>query len=187
MSTTATTTALLTADEFFDFSAAEGRFELIDGEVRTMTPGGGEHGAVGFDVGLLVGTFVKKHQLGRMFTAETGFLIGRDPDTVQAPDLAFVRKERIAVLGVPVKYFPEAPALVVEVVSPSDTVDKVDAKMLRWLHAGVELGWVCRPRARSVTVYRVLDDIRVLTENDVLDGAPVLPGYTCRVGDFFSA
>ena len=186
MSTTATTTSLLTADEFFDLAVDEGKCELIDGEVRTMTPGGGEHGAVGFDVGMLVGTFVNQHQLGRMFTAETGFLIQRNPDTVLAPDLAFVRKERIEALGLPVKFFPEAPALVVEVVSPSDTVDEVDAKMIRWLEAGVELGLVLHPRVRTVTVYCAVDDIRVLTEKDVFDGEPVLPGFSCRVSDFFS-
>lgn len=186
MSTTATTTSLLTADELFDLSAGDGRFELIEGEVYPMTPGGGEHGAISFDVGMVVGPFVRKHKLGRMFTNETGFLIQRKPDTVLAPDLAFVRQERIDILGLPVKFFPEPPALVVEVVSPSDTVDEVDAKMLRWLRAGVELGLVIHPRVRTVTVYCAVDNIRVLTEKDVFDGEPVLPGFSCRVSDFFS-
>lgn len=185
MSTSTTADTLVTADQLFDMAAEDGRYELVEGELRSRTPGGSEHGAIGFDVGMLVGTFVRKHKLGRMFTAETGFLIHRNPDTVQAPDLAFVRNDRLEQLGLSTKYFPEPPAFVVEVVSPSDRVDEVDDKMRRWISSGVELGWVLHPRIRTVTVYRALDDIRVFTENDMLEGEPVLSGFSCRVSDLF--
>ena len=104
-----------------------------------------------------------------------------------APDTSFVRKERIAVFGIPKEYFPEAPALVVEVISPNDTAEEVDDKMRRWFAAGVELGWVIYPKGRTVTVYRALDDIRILTANDTLDGGTVVPGFHCRVGELFTA
>jgi Uma2 family endonuclease len=111
--------------------------------------------------------------------------MGSDPDTVLAPDCSFVRKERIGVLGIPKEYFPEAPALVVEVVSPGDTAEEVDDKIRRWFAAGAELGWVVYPRGRTATVYHGLDDIRVLMADDTLDGGAVVPGFRCRVGDLF--
>jgi Uma2 family endonuclease len=106
---------------------------------------------------------------------------------VLAPDVSFVRKARISVSGIPKEYFPEAPALVVEIVSPGDTAEEVDDKLRRWLAAGVELGWVIYPRGRTVTVYRSLDDIRILMANDSLDGEDDVPGFRCQVGDLFSA
>src|SRR6185312_2473585 len=112
--------------------------------------------------------------------------IGRRPDTVLAPDASFIRKERIEVVGIPKEYFPEAPALIVEIVSPNDTAEEVDDKMRRWLAAGVELGWVVYPGGRSITVYRSLSDICVLSSGDILDGEPILPGFRCRVGDLFT-
>ena len=81
---------------------------------------------------------------------------------------------------------PEAPVLAVEVVSPDDTAEEVDAKIRSWLAAGTKLAWVLYPRGRTVTVYRSLDDIHVLTEKDQLKGDPVVPGFTCAIADLFS-
>jgi Uma2 family endonuclease len=176
-----------TADELFRMPGDGYRYDLVEGELRKKTPSGSAHGYVVVEVTLRLGEFVNHHELGCVFGAETGFRIGRDPDTVLAPDVSFIRKSRIAITGIPQEFYPEAPALVVEVVSPGDTADEVDDKMRRWIAAGVELGWVAYPRGRTVTVYRGLDDIRVLTESDILDGGSVVPGFTCRVGDLFAA
>ncbi|MEX0642494.1 MAG: Uma2 family endonuclease [Pirellulales bacterium] len=182
-----TTTRIITADELLRMPDDGFRYELIEGELRKMTPTGAEHGFLSSEIDWLLRDHVKRSNLGQVFGAETGFLIGRDPDTVLAPDTSFVRMERIAVLGIPKEYFPEAPALVVEVVSPGDTAEEVDDKMRRWFVAGVELGWVIYPKGRTVTVYRALDDIRILTANDTLEGDSVVPGFRCRVGELFTA
>ncbi|MCI0333591.1 MAG: Uma2 family endonuclease [Planctomycetes bacterium] len=182
-----TATRITTADELLHMKDDGFRYELIKGELRRMTPAGSEHGFLSNEISWLLTEHVRENGLGQVFCAETGFLIGRDPDTVLAPDASFVRKERIAVFGIPAEYFPEAPALIVEVVSPSDTAEEVDDKMRRWFAAGVEMGWVVYPRGRTVTVYRALDDIRILTAKDTLDGDAVVPGFRCRVGDLFSA
>lgn len=163
------------------------RYELVDGELRKMTPGGSELGCTIFEITIPFGIYLKQHPLGRAFGAETGFLVSRDPDTVLAPDLSFVRQDRIDALGIPKTFFPEAPALIVEVVSPSDTIDEVDQKIRRWFAAGVQMAWVVNPRGRTVTVYRSLDDIRVLTSKDTLDGGDVVPGFAVPVGDLFAA
>ena len=183
MSTTARKT---TADDLFALSDDGFRYELVAGEIRRMTPGGSEHGVISMELGLRLAQHVRTRRLGVVFCAETGFLISRDPDTVLAPDAAFVRRERIETIGIPKSYFPEAPALVVEVASPNDTIELVDTKMRRWLNAGVELAWVVHPAGRTVTVYQSIDEFRVLTEKDMLSGDEIVSGFTCPVSDLFT-
>lgn len=182
-----TATRITTADELLHMPDDGFRYELVEGELRKMTPAGSEHGFLSNEISWLLTEHVRRNDLGQVFGAETGFRLSRSPDTVLAPDASFVRKERIAVTGIPKEFYPEAPALVVEVVSPGDTAEEVDDKMRRWFAAGVEMGWVVYPGGRTVTVYRGLDDIRVLTANDTLDGGAVVPGFRCRVGDLFAA
>lgn len=182
----ATALQLTTADELLRMPDDGWRYELVEGELRKMTPAGSEHGFLSNEVSWHLTEHVRRNRLGRVFGAETGFRVGRNPDTVLAPDVAFIRQARIDAVGIPKAYFPEAPALVVEVVSPGDTVDEVDAKMRRWLHAGIEMGWVVHPGGRRVTVYRAPDEICVLTENDVLDGGSVVEGFSLRVGELFA-
>lgn len=176
----------MTADELLRMSEDGYRYELIEGELRQMSPPGFQHGVIGEDLASRLSDFVKRHNLGRIAAAETGFLIARNPDTVRAPDIAFVSQEQLARCGIPTGYFPESPALAVEVVSPDDTAEEVDNKIRCWLAAGTRLAWVVYPRGRSVTVYRSLDDIHVLTENDQLTGDPVVPGFTCAIAELFS-
>jgi Uma2 family endonuclease len=161
------------------------RHELVEGELRTMPPAGGEHGRVAMRIGTRLDTHVEPRQLGYVFAAETGFRIHRDPDTVLAPDAAFVTAERLADL-LPVRAFvPLEPDLVAEVVSPFDTAVEVETKVQTWLRAGACLVWVVYPATRSITVYQSLTDVRVLTEADELNGAPVLPDLRCSVRDLF--
>ena len=181
----ATQRALVTADELLRLPHDGQRHELVEGELRTMPPAGGEHGILAMDIGARLHAHVRPRQLGYVFAAETGFRIHRDPDTVLAPDAAFVTAERLADL-LPVRAFvPLVPDLVVEVVSPSDTAVEVETKVQAWLRAGARLVWVVYPTTRSITVYQSLTDVRVLTEADELVGAPVLPDFRCSVRDLF--
>lgn len=175
-----------TADELFRMPSDGKRFELVQGELRTITLSGSAHGYVVVEVTVRLGDFVSRNNLGCVFGAETGFRIERDPDTVLAPDVSYIRKARLDVTGIPDAFCPEAPTLVVEVVSPNDTAYEVDDKMQRWFAAGVELGWVVYPKRHTVTVYPSLNDIHVLKADDILDGGTVVPGFTCRVGELFA-
>ena len=177
----------MTADELIRMADDGWRYELVEGELRKISPPGSQHGAIALDLGWRLAQFVNQNKLGQVFAAETGFLISRDPDTVRAPDVAFVSKSQIQRCGLPVSYYPEAPALVVEVVSPDDTAEEVDSKMRCWLNAGTQLAWVVYPGGRTITVYRSLDDIRVLTEADTLSGENVVPGFECPVADIFQS
>lgn len=178
--TMSTTTAPMTAEELLLLPSGEHRYELVKGELHTITPAGYEHGDVASEIGMLLREHVKRRQRDRVFGAETGFLIERDPDTVRAPDAAFVRQERIEEEGIPRGYFPGAPDLAVEVISPSETAQQADDKARAWLAAGTRLVWNIRPLTRSVEVYRPNAEVEVLSAADDLSGEEVVPGFTCR-------
>jgi Uma2 family endonuclease len=179
------TTALVTAEQLLRMPDAGCRYELISGELKKIPPAGWEHGAVGGRLHTLLGHHVLEHRLGEVFEGETGFLLARDPDTVRAPDIAFVAADRIAAAPRQRGFWPGAPDLAVEVVSPGDTQREIDEKVMAWLDAGTRLVWVVNPTWRTVTVYRSRREIRTLTEDDELSGEDVVPGFRCRVGDVF--
>ncbi len=174
----------MTADELFALPDDGLRYELVDGELRTMTPSAGEHGVIASRLDRRVATWVETQHLGLVFGAETGFRIRTDPDTVRAPDLAFIRGERISDPSVLQSYVPIVPDLVAEVISPNDRYTEVDAKVAEWLDAGVELVWVINPRRRTVAVHSP-GGILLRTEADELTGGTVLPGFACRVAELF--
>ena len=180
-----TTLQQVTADELFARRRDGFRYELVKGELRKMSPAGSEHGAIIVNVTVLLGQHVKAHKLGVCFGAETGFKIASDPDTVRAPDVAFVSRERIPESGITKKFWPGAPDLAVEVLSPGDTLEEVEEKVEDWLAAGTRAVWVVSPKRRSVTVYRSMTDVTRLSEADELDGGDVVHGFRCKVSEFF--
>ena len=76
---------LLTAEEMFRLSTSGRRYELVKGELYEMPPAGARRGDVAMEIGALLRVHVRANQLGRVFAAETGFIVRRDPDTVRAP------------------------------------------------------------------------------------------------------
>ena len=182
----ATTDKLMTADELWRLPADGQRHELVAGELRTMAPSGSEHGWIVVRVTIPLGQHVEAHKLGLVYGAETGFLLARQPDTVRAADVAFVRRDRVLAAGDVKGYWPGAPDLAVEVVSPSDLYTEVAEKVAEWLAHGTRLVLVVNPRRRTVAVHRPAQPARVLAESDVLDGEEVVLGWTLRVRDIFT-
>ncbi|MGH3147736.1 MAG: Uma2 family endonuclease, partial [Rubrobacter sp.] len=135
------------------------RYELVRGELRKMPPAGSEHGYVAINVGTSLKSHVRANELGRVYAAETGFKLASDPDTVRAPDAAFVSRERVDKAGRVAGFWPGAPDLAVEVISPCDTHAQVVEKALAWLDAGCRMVLAADPERRTVTVYRSLEDI----------------------------
>ncbi len=176
---------LLTADDLLRLSRTGKRYELVGGELVEMAPTGARHGRVAIRSGSRLNAYVEQNDLGEVFAAETGFRLERQPDKVRAPDVAFVSKGRLPPGELPKGFLDIVPDLVIEVVSPGDTATYVQAKVEDWLQAGVRLVLVMYPDTRSVAVYRSLDDVRVLTEGDQLQGDPVLPGFSCPVKEIF--
>jgi len=160
-----------------------GRCELIRGELRMMIPAGGEHGRITANLTCQLGNHIKSHQLGTFYAAETGFRLARNPDTVRAPDFAFLRGPRAShsLRG----FVPGPPDLAVEVLSPDDRPGYVREKVAEWLEAGTLAVWVVDPRERTVTVHEPERPAVVLSESEVLPGAELLPGFELAVREVF--
>jgi Uma2 family endonuclease len=177
-----------TAEELLRMPDDGFRYELVRGELRKMTPAGNKHGYLALRIASRLERHVEDNGLGKTYAAETGFKLSSDPDTVRAPDAAFVSRARLEEVGEIEGYWPGAPDLAVEVISPSDTHTEVVEKALAWLEAGCRMVLAVDPSRRNVTVYRALDDIRILTggAGETLDGADVVPGWSLPVAELFA-
>lgn len=174
---------LMAAEELLVMPDDGNRYELVRGELISMSPSAIPPSVVSGNVFLDVGTFVRRNRLGVCGTAEGGFRLSSAPDTVRAPDVWFVRADRIPANGIPDGFWPGAPDLAVEVLSPSDRFTDVLRKAQDYLAAGTRLVWVIDPAGRSAAVFRP-DGVPVLLgEDGVLDGADVLPGFTLELKD----
>lgn len=159
--------------------------ELIGGELVIMSPTGIDHGRFASRIVAALENHVTQRGLGVVTTAEAGFQLTHDPDTVRAPDVAFLRAERFPPGGVK-GFFQGPPDLAVEVVSPSDRASEVAAKVQDWLRAGCSMVWVVDPEKRTVSVHRPRDAVAVLTTSDTLTGGDLLPEFSMQVLAIFA-
>lgn len=179
------TTQLTTADELLAMPDDGFRYELVYGELKKMSSAGFDHGCVASQFHWRLAQHVEANGLGVACIAETGFLLSTEPDTVLAPDSAFVRSDRLAQAKQSRGYWPGAPDLAVEVVSPSDTHSEVEEKAIAWLEAGTSMVLTINPRKRTVTVYRSLSDIVIFNADAILDIGDVVPGFAVPIKDLF--
>jgi Uma2 family endonuclease len=176
---------LMTADELLQTHLPDKQTELVRGVLVVREPPGYRHGDVTARLMKALMDVVDAGGLGRVLAAETGFKLSADPDTVRAPDVAFVSRERVpdpAPLGYPAL----APDLVIEVLSPSDRPGETLAKVADWLTAGSRLVWVVDPGRRESRVYRQDGSETLLTESESLRGEDVVPGFDCPLASIFS-
>ena len=160
------------------------RYELVEGFLlREPAPAPG-HWRVQRRLLEPLTRFVEEHRLGEVF-AEVSFVLSKRPDTVRAPDVAFVTTESLGRLRDEMRLFPGAPDLAVEVLSPSNRWRDVREKVADLLAAGTRLVWVADPRRKKVTAYRALLAPRLLEEGDLLDGEDVVPGFSLPVSALF--
>ncbi|MCY7376825.1 MAG: Uma2 family endonuclease [Pyrinomonadaceae bacterium] len=174
----------MTADEFADSIYARG-FELVEGIVvpRNTSPRtflkeanqrstGTLHGIVTSRLTAYLTIYVIENDLGETCAAETGFRL--TPNTVRGADLAFIRKEKLEIFGIPINFFPTAPDLAVEVISPSNTYDEIQDKIEKYFASGTKLIWIVDPKRRKIFVHRPDDTVSLLNESDMLDGEDVI-------------
>ena len=180
-----TSTRSVTADDLLQMPDDGRRYELVEGELIDMAPAGGRHGHVAMQIGWRLAEHVDKNGLGMAFAAETGFLLERSPDTVRAPDAAFIATERLPAGEITASFVDIVPDLVVEVASPGDTSSELQAKTEEWLRYGVRMVWGADPNSQSITVYSSVDDSLIFNVGNEISGDPVLPGFRCPVEDIF--
>jgi Uma2 family endonuclease len=170
---------LMTADELLRLPEDGWRYELVRGELKKMSPSGARHARVAAQIiGSLI-RHVKSHQLGAVYASEAGFRISRNPDTVRAPDAAFVRAERA--VDTP-GFFEGPPDAAFEVVSPNDSYTEVDEKTVEWLRAGVRVVIIVDPRTRNINVHRATGAMHVA---DALTIEDVVPGWSMSLAEVF--
>ena len=179
----------MTAEEFFNSPYAEscelfkGRVVPKGGKFKISMPTGAKHEAVTDELQTRLSLFVRENKLGRVFAAETGFVLAEG--TVRGIDISFVEKGKIAEFGIPDNFFPVAPDLAVEVISPGNTSDEIQNKIEEYIAAGTKLIWIVYPKQKMIHVHRQSNIIKVLRETDELDGEDVLPNFKCRLSDIF--
>ena len=175
---------LVTANELLTLEKSGKSTELVRGKLIVREPPGTYHGRVQGILHVLVGSYVRTHTLGAVFGQDTGFKIASDPDTVRAPDLAFVDRTRVA--QIPRRgYAALGPDLAVEILSPVDRPGETLAKVEEWLEAGVRLVWVIDPDRRVAAVYRADGSVMTVSPDAEVDGEAVLPGFSFRLSDLF--
>lgn len=178
------TQQLMTAEAFWALPGDGRGRELVRGEVVVTMPPGGVHGLTALALGALLRSWAKAGGHGAV-GVEAGFILGRNPDIVRGPDIAFVATAHIPPAGIPEAFWEQAPDLAVEIVSPSETAEDVREKVRDFLAAGTPLVWVVYPRTREVLVHQPGGAIRALGADDTLADTTVLPGFQCRVGAIF--
>jgi Uma2 family endonuclease len=178
----------MTVDDFYDYvNRPENQtrsFELVRGEVIEVSRPTRPHCIVCGNAARMLGNFTFRKKKGYIAPNDTGVVLDRDPDTVRGPDIAYFEDvERWE--DVPQKWGDTVPRLIVEVLSPNDTAQYIIDKIADYFRSGVEVVWVIDPDSKRVNVYSKTKGVKTLTEKDTLTGGDVLPGFRCKVADFF--
>ena len=172
-----------TADEFFR-SPISKNHELIEGEIVETMSTGFVHGIVAQRIGRYIGNFADENNLGEVTAAETGFILNEK--TYRGADSAFISNENLKKYGYPQGFFPVAPDIAIEVVSPTNTSEEMMTKVNLYLQGGSRLVWIIYPQTKVITVYRQSNVVSLLRENDTLEGEDVLPDFQLPLAKLFA-
>lgn len=167
----------LTAEEYE--RAASDHTELVDGRVVAMTPSGGLHGRIAGRFATYLGEYGLRTGIGEVITAEAGFVTRRNPDRVRAPDVAFVKTERLVLLDD--GFFQGPPDVAIEVLSPSDRLDTLLEKAAEYVAAGASLVLIADPGTQRLFRYGGDGVVTILSGDDDLEGGEALPGFRVAV------
>ena len=179
-----TATKLMTAAELLAMPRSDGKkYELIRGELIEKMPTGDPHAIVVIMIGTVLNLFVGPRNYGGVRAGEPGYLLEIGPDTVRAPDVAWIAPGRIppGTQGYP----NLAPDLAVEVKSPSNSYPEMHRKAVMWLSYGSRQVWVADPEHTTLTRYTPGATPVVLRADDIIDGGDLLPGFTAPVWSLF--
>lgn len=180
---------LMTAEEFYEYTCLPGNedrfFELDEGHLVESPVPKKLHGVVCCRVACLLMSYSRRLGGGQAATNGVGVILGRAPDTVRGPDVAYFAERQSAEELAAEGYAETPPVLAVEVLSPDDRWRQVNRKVTRFLRAGVKVVWVVDPATHDVTIHRAGREFEELGPDEVLKGGEELPGFECRVAEFF--
>jgi Uma2 family endonuclease len=179
----ATSSKPITGEELFAMGDI-GRCELVYGQIVRLDPSGFDRGRLAARLSALLGTWNDKHKLGIVLGAEAGFRIERNPDIVRAPDASFVLAARIPE-RLPVGYFEGPPDWAAEVISPSDTLQELQAKIEMWIDHGCQSCWLVDSPSRRVLIYAKDGSVAELKGSSEIED-PTLPGFRVPVRAIFA-
>lgn len=177
------TGTLMTAEDLFRMPDDGWRYELVRGELIRMSPSGSRSSIVSIRIGTRFVTFVEQHGLGICGDADWGFRLASDPDIVRAPDVGFVSAARIPSEGIPPDFWPGAPDLAIEVLSPSDRFTDLLVKVQEYLSAGTRLVWVVDPEARRAFIFRPGQAPDSVGADGEFSGEDVVPSFVLRLAE----
>ena len=160
------------------------RMELVNGEIRVMSPSGYESDEVVGELTALLRNWVRPRKLGRVTPCGAGFVLPNQSEDVRAPDVSFVRAERLR--QSPTGYAKLAPDLMMEVRSPSDSLTSLRQKIQSFLEVGTQVGILIDPKSRTVECYRPGQETpQVLRDGDTLTVPELLPGWSVAIADLW--
>ncbi|HEX5416219.1 MAG TPA: Uma2 family endonuclease [Chloroflexota bacterium] len=175
----------MTAEELFLFHGEpDRRYELVDGNLIELPLNGAQHGAVAAEVAGTLYRHLSSERSGHLL-GPAGFIIRRSPDTVRAPDLAFVARQRLSDGWLPEGYLAVAPDFVAEVVSPNDTAREVQQRIDDWLQAGASVVMVVYPESKTVFLWRGLNVVERRSGDEEVNLEPAIPGFHCSAAELF--
>lgn len=170
-----------------DFSELPEHFEVVEGRIVELMATKRPHGQVGARVIAILLNYVSDNDLGEIQTREVGFVLKADPLTLRCPDVAFISNERLVDVDDD-GFFHIAPDLAVEIVSDSNSTKEIREKTAEYFEAGSKLVWWVYPETKEVQVYRLANptEPQTLKGDNEISGEEVIPGFSCKVRQFFT-
>ena len=159
------------------------KYEVVEGDL-TVSPTGFPHGFFASRLSAAIQNFVQEHRLGVVVDSSTGFRM-RSGDCL-SPDVSFVSKSRLRAPEAWSKgFFEGAPDLAVEVLSPGESRQALQHKLIEYFANGTRVAWVFKPKDRLVEIHTPEGPIQTLGEHQSLEGGLILPGFALPLEGFF--
>jgi Uma2 family endonuclease len=176
------------ADWFYDFCQFNGDLQFeqtAEGRIIVMAPAGFESGDRESEALNQLRNWAKKEGSGHALGSNTGFLLPNG--ATRAPDASWILSSRLNKLkpGQRRKFLPLCPDFVIEIVSPSDRLPALRAKMEEYLANGARLGWLIDPEKRKVHVFRPGEEPQCRSGLRQFSGSPELPGFVLKLADIW--
>lgn len=168
----------------FELIDPEKQLEWVNGHAEVKEMAGARHGRIGLKLAAKMLTHVEEQNLGAVYGPDTTFTIGTRQ---RFPDVSFVSAAHIPPEGDPVGIWTIAPDLAVEITSPNDLIEEVEAKIHAYFAAGVQQVWQVSPQFQTVTIYDAPTKSTILSADDELTSPTLLPGFRCVVAALFQA